>query len=195
LGTTATEQAEAEDPANNKPTAPDFGAMLRDRAFQAEFDSRVSKALATARAHWEREAQERIDKARAEGEKLAKMTAEERAQAEQKSWADDFERQEAVLRERETDIVRRELMAQAKETLAEASLPLRLAKVLDHVVPTADAFNACLTAIEEAHREGVREGIIARLRPMELPKDTHWQSPAPEAAMRAAAGLKTTNGI
>ena len=34
-------------------TTPTFDELLKDKKFQSEFDSRVSKALATARAKWE----------------------------------------------------------------------------------------------------------------------------------------------
>lgn len=46
---------------------PDFDTLLReDRAYQSAYDRKVSQALATARANWEREQQEGLDRRRAE---------------------------------------------------------------------------------------------------------------------------------
>ena len=46
------------DGGNDTPT---FDDLLKDKKFQSEFDSRVSKALATARAKWEESAKEQAD--------------------------------------------------------------------------------------------------------------------------------------
>ena len=55
-------------------TTPTFDELLKDKKFQSEFDSRVSKALATARAKWEESAKEQADEAK----KLSSMNKEER---------------------------------------------------------------------------------------------------------------------
>ena len=49
------------DGGNDTPT---FDDLLKDKKFQSEFDSRVSKALATARAKWEESAKEQADEAK-----------------------------------------------------------------------------------------------------------------------------------
>lgn len=57
---------------------PDFDTLLREeRDYQSAYDRKVSQALATARANWEREQQGELDRRRAE------LEAETNAQLEQ----------------------------------------------------------------------------------------------------------------
>lgn len=51
-----------------------FDEILKDKAYQSEFDKRVSKALETAKTNWEKEAEGK----RTEAEKLAKMDEAEK---------------------------------------------------------------------------------------------------------------------
>lgn len=51
-----------------------FDEILKDKAYQSEFDKRLSKALDTAKTNWEKEAEGK----RTEAEKLAKMDADEK---------------------------------------------------------------------------------------------------------------------
>lgn len=127
-------------------------------ASQSEFDSavdkHVTKALNTAKASWEKSAQERIDAAKTEAEKLANMTAEQQAEAKRLKEAEE-------LAAREADITRRELRAQAIEQLAEKELPKELVDVV--VLTDADACNKSIEAVEKAFREAVEAGVNKRL--------------------------------
>lgn len=62
---------------------------------QSETDRRVTEALKTARSKWEKEYEEKLAKEKSEAEKLAKMTADERAKAEFEEERKKFEEDRA----------------------------------------------------------------------------------------------------
>ena len=133
----------------------DFDALLRERDFQSEFDRRVSRALETARGKWAQETKQKIERARAEAERLARMSGEERM-------AHDFAQREAELSAREQSIVRRELRAEAARMLSERSLPPELADALNY--ESAEQVSLSMDAAEKAFRQAVQQGVEARMR-------------------------------
>ena len=127
-------------------------------ASQAEFDSaadkRTAKALATAKAKWEAEKKAAIDAARSEAEKMASLTADQKAEVEKQKEAD-------ALASREADITRRELRAQSLEQLAEKELPKELIEVV--VLTDAESCTKSIEAIENSFRAAVELGVNKRL--------------------------------
>lgn len=140
-----------------------FDDFLKDPKNQAEFDRRVNKALETSRTKMQADIETRINAARTEAEKLAKMNAEQKAQYEQ-------EKRENELKAREAEITRRELSATAKETLADKGLPLELASVLNY--EDAEKCQASIDAVEKAFREAVSKAVEDKLRGGNPPKKT-----------------------
>jgi len=128
-----------------------FDEILTDKAYQAEFDRRVNKALETARDKWQTLADDKAS----EAEKLAKMNKDEKAQ---------YLHQKSVkaLADREAAITKRELMAEAKNTLAEKSLPSTLAELL--VYTDAEACNASIGVLEKAFQAAVESAVEDRLK-------------------------------
>lgn len=118
---------------------------------QEELNAIIDKRLERER----RDAQARIDKAVTEAQKLAKMSADERA---------EHERQELQkkLSEREAEITKRELRAEAKSQLSDKGLPVELAEVLPYT--DADTTNAALAAVERVFRAAVEKGVTERLK-------------------------------
>lgn len=166
----------AEPPTDPKP--PTFDDLLKDKAHQAEFDRRLSKALETARTKWAEESEARIAEAKTEAEKLAKMTLEQKA-------AHEREKQEKALADREAALTLRELKAEAAATLAEKELPMELLAAVN--LTNAEACKASIEAVEAAFRAAVQTGVEGRL------KSTTPKAGQPSdsmAAIRAAAGLK-----
>ena len=106
-------------------TPPSFDDFLKTGGNQAEFDRRVQKAVNTAVTKAQEKWQALADDKLSEAEKLAKMTKEEKAQYMQ-------QKKEKELTDREAAITRKELMAEAKNTLASDGLPQELAEVLDY---------------------------------------------------------------
>ena len=125
------------DTRNKEPKS--FDELLQNKDYQAEFDRRIQKALGTAKEKWTALMDDKLS----EADKLAKMNKEERAEYLR-------QKQERELKDREAAITRRELMAEAKNTLAEKKLPVGLAEVLNYT--DAEACNKSMAAVEKPFR-------------------------------------------
>lgn len=139
---------------------PSFDDLLKG-GHQAEFDRRVQKAIDTAVGKAQEEWQAITNDKLSETEKLNRMTKEEKAQYL-------AQKHEKELADREAGITRRELMAEAKNTLAEKKLPVGLAEVLNYT--DADSCNKSIAAVEKAFQEAVEAGVQERLKGGTPPK-------------------------
>lgn len=145
------------DPVEGTPeaTPPTFDELLKDKNNQAEFDRRVSKALETAKAKWQQEAEAKIAEAKTEAEKLAKMNAEQKAEHER-------QKREKELADREALLTLRELRAEAAVTLSEKGLPKEL---IDSVnFKDADSCKKSIETLETVWRAAVQSGVEERLK-------------------------------
>ena len=140
--------------------SPSFDDLLKG-GHQAEFDRRVQKAIDTAVGKAQEKWQALTDDKLSEAEKLAKMTKEEKADYLQ-------QKREKELADKEAAITRRELMAEAKNTLAEKKLPAGLAEVLNYA--DADSCSKSIVAVEKAFNEAVEAGVQERLKGSTPPK-------------------------
>lgn len=122
---------------------------------QAEVDRILGERLGKAQTKWEKDFQAKLDEAKTEAEKLAKMNADQKAEYEK-------QKRETELNKRESEITRRELRATALETLAEKGLPKSLADILDY--SDADTTNKSLEAVDKAFMEAVEAGVNERLK-------------------------------
>lgn len=132
-----------------------FDTFLAQEGNQAEFDRRVKAAVDTAltdaQAKWKLQTDDKLS----EAEKLAKMTKDEKeAYLQQK--------REKDLTDREAAVTRKELMAEAKNTLAEKKLPAELAEVLNYA--DADSCNKSIAAVEKAFQKAVEAAVQERLK-------------------------------
>lgn len=132
-----------------------FEDFLALEGNQAEFDRRVQKAVNTAVNNAHEKWQALTDDKLTEAEKLAKMTKDEKAQYMQR-------KKEKELADREAAIVKKELMAEAKNTLAGKKLPSDLAEVLNYT--DADACNKSIDAVEKAFQSAVEAAVQERLK-------------------------------
>lgn len=146
-----------------------FDEILKEGSYQAEFDRRVQKALGTAKEKWTALMDDKLS----EADKLAKMNKEEKAEYIR-------QKQEKELAAREADITKRELMAEAKNTLAEKKLPASLAEILTYT--DADTCKASLETIEKAFQEAVQAAVDERLKGGTPPKKAPQDSEAELAA-------------
>lgn len=126
---------------------------------QAELDRRVNQALDKAKAQHEKELAKAIEAGKTEGEKLAKMSAAEKAKQAQADL-------EAKLQAREDELNKRELRATVLDTLSEKQLPSSLADTLVGL-GDAEAINKAVEAISTSITEQVAEGIKAGMRQSE----------------------------
>lgn len=142
-------------------TPPSFDDFLKTGGNQAEFDRRVQKAVNTAVTKAQEKWQALADDKLSEAEKLAKMTKEEKAQYMQK-------KREKELTDREAAITRKELMAEAKNTLASDGLPQELAEVLDY--SDADTCKKSMEKVKEVFQRAVETAVEEKLKGGKPPK-------------------------
>lgn len=164
----------------NKPLS--FDDFLKTGGNQAEFDRRVQKAVNTAVTNAQEKWQALTDDKLSEAEKLAKMTEEEKA---------DYLRQkkEKELTVRETEITRKELMAEARNTLAGDGLPQELAEVLNYT--DADTCKKSMETVKTAFQEAVEAAVEEKLKGGKPPKkatETDKQKAQQEAVYNAMMG-------
>ena len=132
-----------------------FDDFLKGEGNQAEFDRRVQKAINTAIANAQEKWKTLTDDQVSEAEKLAKMNKEEKAQYLQ-------QKREKELSDREAAVTRKELMAEAKNTLAEKKLPVSLAEVLNYT--DAESCNKSISVVEKAFQEALESAVQERLK-------------------------------
>ena len=142
-------------------TPPSFDDFLKTGGNQAEFDRRVQKAVNTAVTKAQEKWQALADDKLSEAEKLAKMTMEEKAQYMQ-------QKREKKLTDREAAITRKELMAEAKNTLASDGLPQELAEVLDY--SDADTCKKSMEKVKEVFQRAVETAVEEKLKGGKPPK-------------------------
>ena len=142
-------------------TPPSFDDFLKTGGNQAEFDRRVQKAVNTAVKKAQEKWQALADDKLSEAEKLAKMTKEEKAQYMQ-------QKKEKELTDREAAITRKELMAEAKNTLASDGLPQELAEVLDY--SDADTCKKSMEKVKEVFQRAVETAVEEKLKGGKPPK-------------------------
>ncbi|WP_312448517.1 DUF4355 domain-containing protein [Lacrimispora sp.] len=152
---------EGQEPAKTKT----FDDILKEGSFQAEFDRRVQKALGTAKEKWSALMDDKLS----EAEKLSKMNKEEKAEYL-------HQKQEKDIQDREAAITRRELMAEAKNSLAEKKLPTSLAEVLNYA--DADSCSKSIAAVEKAFQEAVQAAVEEKLKGGKPPKKAPSQEEA-----------------
>lgn len=153
--TATTPEPEPKPEPGSDPAPQSFDDVLKNKDYQAEFDRRVQKGIDTALAKAQEKWQALTDDKLSEAEKLAKMTKEEKAQYL-------AQKQEKALAAREADITKRELMAEAKNTLAEKKLPVGLAEVLDYT--DAESCSKSIEAVEKAFQEAVQAAVEEKLK-------------------------------
>ena len=150
---------EGDDDGGNEPQS--FDDFLKGEGNQAEFDRRVDKAIQTAVKKAQEKWQVLTDNKLSEAEKLAKMTKEEKAQYMQ-------QKKEKELTDREAAITRKELMAEAKNTLASDGLPQELAEVLDY--SDADTCKKSMEKVKEVFQRAVETAVEEKLKGGKPPK-------------------------
>jgi len=137
-----------------------FEDFLKD-GNQDEYDRRVQAAIDAAvekeKAKWEALEDDKLS----EAEKLAKMTKEEKAQYL-------AQKREKELIDREAAVTRKELMAEARNTLSEKGLPLELAEILNY--KDADACRASMETVQKAFQKAVEAAVEEKLKGGKPPK-------------------------
>lgn len=179
--TTTTTEAGANQATETQQTAtPTFDDLLKDKAYQSEFDKRIAKALETQKTKLSEEYQKTMSDKLSEAEKLAKMNAEQKAEYEKKQ-------REDALAKREAEINKRELTATAKETLISKGLPAELHECLNYA--DAETCNKSIEAISKAFEVAVTKAVDNRLKQTPPPAGA-TNTNDPLAPVKVAMGLK-----
>ena len=126
-----------------------------ERTFtRAEFGKAVAAEIAKARATWESEQAEALELAKSEGERLAKLTKDERAREE------EAKRIQAI-EERERAIAEREMKMATMALLVEEGLPQEF---LGHILaPTAEEVKAKISDLRNVFDKEVEKRVNERL--------------------------------
>lgn len=116
----------------------------QERTFTRE---ELSKILSAEKTKWENEQNE--------AKKLAKMNADEKQKYQQ-------DQREKALAEREAELLRKEMTAEAKAMLSERDLPIELVTVVD--LSSADSVKQSVTDIQKAWEKAVQKGVEERIK-------------------------------
>lgn len=126
-----------------------------ERTFtRAEFGKAIAAEVAKARASWEAEQAEAIEKAKSEGERLAKLTKDERAKEE------EAKRIQAI-EERERALAIKEMRVATQTLLSEEGLP---SEFIDFVIDeTAEATKEKIGTLRKIFDKAVETRVDERL--------------------------------
>lgn len=163
-------------------TPPSFDDFLKIGDNQAEFDRRLQKAINTAVTNEQKKWQAMTDDKLSEAEKLAKMTEEEKTKYLQ-------QKREKNLTDREAAVTRKELMAEAKNTLASNNLPVELAEVLDYT--DADSCMKSMEKVKSAFQKAVEAAVEEKLKggkPLKKAPETDTQKALEQQVYNAMMG-------
>lgn len=117
---------------------------------QTELNKIIADRLKSEQKRWEKKAADE----KAEAERVAAMTAEEKA-------AHEREQREQALSQREAELTRRERTALAKEYLAEKNVPAALVGAVD--ISDPDGIEASAAAVAKAFAEAVSAEVAKKL--------------------------------
>nr|DAJ84036.1 MAG TPA: Major capsid protein [Caudoviricetes sp.] len=151
--TTTVDQTETVDTQNEK--AVDVESNSDSDEHKRTFTrAEIGKMLAAERTKWEAEQATALEQAKSEGERLAKLTKDERAREEEAKRIAELEKRERVIAEREMKLATQSL-------LADEGLPQEF---LDHVLaPTAEEVKAKITALRDVFDSEVEKRVNERL--------------------------------
>lgn len=139
----------------NKNSGQSFDDFLKTAGNQAEFDRRLQKAVNTAVSNAQEKWKAMTDDKLSEADRLAKMTKDEKTQYLQ-------QKREKELSDREAAVTRKELKAEAKNTLAADSLPIELAEILDY--SNADSCKTSMETVKKAFQNAVQSAVESKLK-------------------------------
>ena len=131
------------------------GANTAKTYTEAEFISEVDRRVSQAQAKWAAELDDKLNSARSEGEKLAKMNADERAKAKFETDKKKFESERAKYEAERLEF-------EAVKQLSENKLPVSFAKMC--VGENAEETKANIEAFKTAWNDALQSAVNDRMR-------------------------------
>jgi len=126
------------------------------KKIEAESDRKLASALEKKEREWEQQLEKKIQDARKDAEEYAKMTQQERQEA-------DYKKRLKKLEERERELNNRELLVQIESDLEEKELPKAFAKSL-LTVQDNEKIKESIGEIKQAFDNAVNERVKKALR-------------------------------
>jgi uncharacterized membrane protein YccC len=154
---------------------PSFDDLLKN-GHQAEFDRRVSKAIATAKANWEKAQAEEQD----EATKLARMTAAERERYQ-------LDKDRKAFAEEQARFAAQQMQVSVGAELQKRGMDASFARYL--AGKTAEESKANLDEFERVFRSAVQAGVKAAMRGKGTPREPEQGGATEVERLRRAAGL------
>ena len=125
------------------------------KRLQSETDKRVSQALATAKAKWESEFQEKLQQEKSEAEKLAKMSEAERNQLQLDQMKQEFENERK-------QFLREKMELQTVKELSANGLPTEFSKFV--LADTAEDVRENIKVLKDAFALAIEQAVEKRLQ-------------------------------
>lgn len=124
------------------------------KKIEAESDRKLASALAKKQAEWDAALVKKLEDAKAESERLAKLSEKERE-------LEKLTQREKAADKREAELAKKELLADAIADLNEKKLPSSFAEVLlaENAEKTLENINAFKTAFDAAVADKVKEAL------------------------------------
>lgn len=142
------------------------------KMIQSQADKRVTEALKTAKGKWEEEYKNQLAKEKAEAERLAQMTAEERQKEEFARIQKEIDIERAEFQKQREDFEKEKLMLQTVKQLSEKGIPANFADFL--VTGNAEQTAANLAAFEvkwtEMLQSNIESHVNERLKAVKQPQ-------------------------
>lgn len=154
---------------------PSFDDLLKN-GHQAEFDRRVSKAIATAKANWEKAQAEEQD----EATKLARMTAAERERYQ-------LDKDRKAFAEEQAKFAAQQMQVSVGAELQKRGLDASFARYL--AGKTAEESKTNIDEFEQLFRTAVQAGVNTAMRGKGAPREPEQNGQSQLERIRQAAGL------
>ena len=136
------------------PTAPAAGTSVNAGGTD-DVQSKIDEALKAARKKWDAELETRLSEAISESERLAKLNADERAEAERQKEQEKFEKERAKYE-------REKLEFETGKSLMDKGLSPQFASFLAQ--DNAETTKANIDAFEKAFNEEVQAAVVDKLK-------------------------------
>lgn len=151
-----TEPIESTQPVEQNQPETEETKTLTQSELDSLMDKHTAKVLEKQKADFEKQLAEAIKQGKTEGEKLATMSAKEKAEEEAKQRLADLE-------VREKELNQRELTVNVSSLLKERELPTDLAESLVKL-GNADEISTVVDSLQQAIQQGINDGVKDRLR-------------------------------
>jgi len=144
-------------PVADEPQAKTYTEDEVAKMIQAQTDKRVTEALKTAKTKWQTEYEDQLAKEKAEAERLAKLSAEERQKEELKKIQEGIDIERAEFEQQRAEFQRERMMLDTVKKLSANGMPTDFAEFL--VGRTEEATAKNLEAFSEKWNANLQTAI------------------------------------